>query len=465
MREAVKRRPLDASPTAVYSRRIGNRGQQVDQYCVVVCGLQAGAPGDASAWLPVAAALKLDQGEFARRVLAALPRIVRRNLDRATAERIAQLLQGMHVDARALPDDGQLAYIDCPGTSCGPLPLASLGDFIQPGETYRLHGSMAWQAWPAALDQAPAESASLAFDFDDAAPLPDGESFDATPDAPLTAAVDGAPDDAIAATPDDLPGGSDEEVQDTLSTPSPAEAPNDFGAMSQDTPPPATDYPPPRAMPPPLPAPPSVETPPAAAPPDHADIGTPAVDVDDSARHDELINPPEDDLAPADPDAATPVAPEGGDGAAPARSRGGRVFALLVILGLAGWAYSRWIGDAHTDAPPLATMATSQPGAANARSAALARAASVRNPVPATVPAASVAAPASTPAPAAAASVPAPAATTTALPAAASTPAPAAISAAPSPAASTGSPAIHAGAPAPASTAPASTASPATPPH
>lgn len=433
----------------------------MDQYCVVVCGLQAGAPGDASAWLPVAAALKLDQGEFARRVLAALPRIVRRDLDLATAERIAQLLQGMHVDARALPDDGQLAYIDCPGTSCGPLPLASLGDFIQPGETYRLHGSTAWQAWPAALDQEPTESASLAFDFDDAAPLPDGESFDATPDAPPTANVDDAPDDTVVATPDDLSDSSDEEAQDTLPTPPPAEAPDDFGAMLQDTPPAATDYPPPRAMPPPLPAPPSVETPPTAAPPDHAEIGTPVVDVDDSARHDELINPPEDSLAPTDPDAATPMAPEGGDGAAPARARGGRVFALLVILGLAGWAYSRWTDDAHTDAPPAAA-ATSQPGAASARFAALAHTASVRDSAPATAPAASVAAPASTPA--AAALVPAPAATTAAPPAAASTPAPAATSAAPSPAASTGSPATRASAPVPASTAPASPASTASPP-
>lgn len=122
----------------------------MNQYCVVVCGLQAGTSDEASAWAPVAAALRMEPDEFASRVLAALPRIVRRQLDQATATRIAQLLQGMHVDARALPDDAQLAYIDRDGRSCGPLPQPSLHIFIAPGERYRMQGNHAWETWPAA---------------------------------------------------------------------------------------------------------------------------------------------------------------------------------------------------------------------------------------------------------------------------------------------------------------------------
>lgn len=100
----------------------------------------------------MATALRMEHDEFFRRVVAALPRIVRQQLDRSSAERIAQLLQGLHVDARALPSDEQLVYIERDGSSRGPLPRSALDAFIAPGESYRLHGSLAWQIWPEPLE-------------------------------------------------------------------------------------------------------------------------------------------------------------------------------------------------------------------------------------------------------------------------------------------------------------------------
>ena len=147
----------------------------MDQYCVVVCGLRADALDEASAWAPVAAALRMDETEFARRVVDALPRIVRQQLDRSTAERIAQLLQGMHVDARALPDDAQLVYLERAGSSRGPLPQSALGDFILSGETYRAHGSVEWLPWPPPAEpEASSEGTDV---FDELSPPPIDEAF------------------------------------------------------------------------------------------------------------------------------------------------------------------------------------------------------------------------------------------------------------------------------------------------
>jgi hypothetical protein len=125
----------------------------------------------------------MEHDEFSRRVVAALPRIVRQQLDRSSAERIAQLLQGLHVDARALPGDEELAYIDRDGSSRGPLPRSALDAFIAPGESYRLHGSMAWQIWPEPLEYESSPPPAQAFDEVMAAPV--DEAFAAAPAEPL----------------------------------------------------------------------------------------------------------------------------------------------------------------------------------------------------------------------------------------------------------------------------------------
>ncbi|MGN6705801.1 MAG: hypothetical protein ACTHJO_07065 [Rhodanobacter sp.] len=213
---------------AVYSRRSGYRGPCVDQYCVVVCGLRAGASDEASRWAPVATALRMEHDEFFRRVVAALPRIVRQQLDRSSAERIAQLLQGLHVDARALPSDEQLVYIERDGSSRGPLPRSALDAFIAPGESYRLHGSLAWQIWPEPLEHESSPPPTQAFDEVMAAPVE--EAFAAAPAEP--------PDDepsAVAATsspslPPPLPTASTSPANDAAmpeDQPTPDHAPID----------------------------------------------------------------------------------------------------------------------------------------------------------------------------------------------------------------------------------------------
>lgn len=361
----------------------------MDQYCVVVCGLRAGASDEASAWAPVAAALRMEQDEFARRVLAALPRVVRQRLDLATAERIAQLLQGMHVDARALPDDARLAYIERDGRSRGPLPQSALDMFIEPGEPYRLQGSHAWETWPE------------------------------PPEHETTIAPAQAFDEAVVAPVDELP----------------VEAPADQVEGEAEAPP--TEDNPPASMPP-LPTEPS---PPEAS--------APTLD-DEVMADDALINPAQEeegeDSATAEELAESP-AEAGTD--QPPRSRYGRLLLLLVIAGVAAWAYLHWMADSRVDdTPPPAPVAHASHPADNATTGP----GSTTSVGAAPVPAASAAAAGASPTPAPATSAPAAGGTAT-LPAAASiiTAPAAAASAAPAPASSampataTSAPPAHAG--------------------
>ena len=379
----------------------------MDQHCVVICGLQAGASDDASAWRPVAVALKLDQDDFARRVVAALPRIVRRELDQATAERVAQLLQAMHVDARALPDDRQLAYIDRAGTTRGPLPQSSLDEFIQPGESYRLHGGTAWLPWPAPVDHA-AAATTLPIDLegvDETAPSPTPDDGDISDTPTPTDSAHG--DDGSA--PDELPGSADGELSPAATTPPPADTWNDFGDTAEEPLEAVSGDEAHHAMPPPMPVVPTL--------PDGPETTVPALDNGDSGHDDSLIDPPQETPASDDPESFMPMTPEAVAAAAPAPSRTGRLVVLLVLVGLAAWAYFHWTADTRVSGSP-AVPAAIRPSKSSSGQPA--------TPTPAT----SVAKAASTNRPAAAAStVAAPASTTATLPAAASVPAPATTSA------------------------------------
>jgi len=340
----------------------------VDQYCVVVCGLRAGASDEASTWAPVAAALRMEHDEFSRRVVAALPRIVRQQLDRSSAERIAQLLQGLHVDAHALPGDEELAYIDRDGSSRGPLPRSALDAFIAPGESYRLHGSLAWQIWPEPLEYESSPPPAQAFDEVMAAPV--DEAFAAAPAEPL----------------DDEP-------------PAPA-------AVSASP-----------GLPPPLP---TASSPAAVEPP---------VPGDELATDDALVNPSSDEPV-GEADVAAPPAETTSH--PPRRSRLGRMLLLLALVGVAAWAYLNWGADTHVDdSPPAAAVGHAQPAnsttaaaaaaAATSAAAAPAMAASTPTASASSTPAAATSVPAS----GGTAALPA-AAATTAAPAAASSAAPAA---------------------------------------
>ncbi len=380
----------------------------MDQYCVVVCGLLAGVSDEVSAWLPVATALKLDQAEFERRVVAALPRIVRRDLSQAKAEHIAQVLQAMHVDARVLPDDSQLVYLGRAGTTRGPLPQSSLGDFIQPGESYRLRGDPTWQPWAGAPDPSSAASATRTIEFDhvDDATSPD--------------TMDGA----SATVSDTLPNRTDDEQQQTVPTSPIFDDGNAVSNVAQDTLPGVTDVgdEPHHAMPPPLPEPPS-------APPIDTETTLPTMDADESIHDDELIDPPEETVAPADPDAA--VTPED---AAPRRWRTGRVVVLLVLVALAAWAYRHWMADTRVEESPGAPALIQPPDPAGGQPVAPARVEPGHDPAPTPVSAASVAPATSAPAPAATAAAPT---TANPTPAPAGTTATPPVAAAPAPATST----------------------------
>jgi hypothetical protein len=308
----------------------------------------------------------MEHDEFSRRVVAALPRIVRQQLDRSSAERIAQLLQGLHVDARALPGDEELAYIDRDGSSRGPLPRSALDAFIAPGESYRLHGSLAWQIWPEPLEYESSPPPAQAFDEVMAAPV--DEAFAAAPAEPL----------------DDEP-------------PAPA-------AVSASP-----------GLPPPLP---TASSPAAVEPP---------VPDDELATDDALINPSSDEPV-GEADVAAPPAETTSH--PPRRSRLGRMLLLLALVGLAAWAYLNWGADTHVDdSPPAAAVGHAQPANSTTAAAAAATSAAAAPAMAASTPTASAsstpAAATSVPASGGTAALPA-AAATTAAPAAASSAAPAA---------------------------------------
>ncbi len=388
------------------------------QYCVVLCGLQADAPTASDAWPPVAAALKLDQAEFARRVIAALPLIVRRDLDQTSAERIVGMLQAMHVDARALPDDEHLVYIRHGQAISGPLPQSALGDFIAPGDAYQLRGSTPWLPWPAAVDEVPAP-----------APMPaKGVDVHDSADAavPLDEAIETPADDFID-EPNEVaaPSLADDEhehenMTDAMSIASPAES---FTSRDDAR----------HAMPPPLPEPLSLPDQPsaaeAAASPGPATAEASAADA--RMPGDELDDPSDEASMPSDPEMDLPTAEDASDAAPATRSRGSRLLVLLILAGLAYWAYVHWIANTNTsqppgaaatapppksaatdklDVPPKATLATvAKPAAAASLAAATSAAIAVASSSPAPAASSSAATASGSSAPAAASSATTPA--------------------------------------------------------
>ncbi len=416
----------------------------MDEYCVVVRGLQAGASGDASAWQPVAAALKLDHAEFERRVVAALPRILRNHLDQATAARIAQLMQAMHVNASVLPDDPQMAYIDRAGAICGPLPHSSLADFIQPGESYRLQGDTAWQIWQEA-------STTTKFEFDD---------FDNAMRSPVS--VD-EPANAIPAgdsagvlgdmTPDTLVVDIDAEPSSAISTPPDSHDADDFGTTASAALSTSADDEAHDSFPPP-PVSSSTQHEPVPEPTGDPEAITPTMDAAPSAHDDDLNDPSEDVSTPSDQDIFAPLNTEF---VAPKRSPVGRIVILLVLVVLAIWAYRHWTADTRTGGSPATPAVIQPPAPTDGQPAATGRVIRSND---------AMSTPAST-APAEANSAALPASATTTPATAASAPAPATTGAA-APAESPGTLPVIAGKIMPAPSAPAATSSaakPATPTH
>ncbi|MEO6800370.1 MAG: hypothetical protein ABI178_10580 [Rhodanobacter sp.] len=374
----------------------------MDQYCVVLCGLQAGTSDEAAAWQPVAAALKLDLAEFEQRVVDALPRIVRQDLDQDTANRIAHLLHAMHVDARVLPDDPQLAYIERAGAGFGPLPWSSLGDFIRPGESYRLYGSTTWQPWVVPVVQASVASNDEVGDVDDAPPsasTDDGQvnNMPAPPPADVVS-------ESIDAAAGDTTGGTIDEPQHATTA---SDEPLHFSEI---------------------------------APLEHASHGTASeLDAAAPAHDDDLENPPQPAPEPDAPGAHDSTPAELAETSAPRRSRTGRLVLLVVLAALAVWAYRYWTANTRVAPPPGMVEAIQPSGVDPGRTTPPAR---VVHRVDSTIP------PASPVSAAVAASTPASATTASAPAVAGSTPAPAASASMPAAAASTPAPATSARAPA-----------------
>ena len=444
----------------------------MDKYCVVLCGLQARAPDEAAAWQPVAAALKLDHAEFERRVLAVLPRIVRHDLDQASAERIAQLLQALRVDARVLPDDPHLVYIERAGASCGPLPQSSLGDFIQPGESYRVRGDTTWQPWPDSVELDPAAAAVGFGAVDDA--TPSASTGDETVNEMSFPPPTDVTVEAIEPLADEPPTRTDDEPDYVTPASPSADAADQSSDIAQGEAAANADAELARAMPPLLGS--ASAAAPSSPPESVFDTAAtaPEPDVEVLIRDDGLVKPSRETLSSDLPKAFEPTTSNLAEAAAPKRSHTGWLVMLVVLIALAIWAYHYWTASTDRAAPPAAASTIQPSGAHSGQSTPPARV------VPGDSPSSLVAAPASVaamtpvPAPAATASAPATAGSTSAAsattampPAAASSPAPVTSDPTPATASSSNLPGsagtVISAQPVPAAA--ASTAVPATPAH
>ena len=424
----------------------------MDQYCVVLCGLQAGALHDTAAWQPVANALKLDHAEFERRVVAALPRIVRQDLELTTAERITQVLQALNVDARILPGDSQLAYIERAQASCGPLPYSSLGDFIQPGESFRLHGSTTWQPWPASAEQEIRKMVA-AGDIGEPASPP------ASPEPSLDIrSIQHPQNDVSEAAADEARTGADEAPEDVAPAPPPAEATDDFSDAAQDAVPGGTDDEPHAAMPPPLGTPTTAQREATTAPPEGWQATESTTDAAASPHDDDLINASAATTTSVSADASLAPTSPGTEARPPARSRSGRVAVLLVLVALAIWAYRHWMADTRIEGAPATPVGMLPANTAAGKPATPSRITLGDNAVSAAAPASAVTAETPTVAPAGTSSVPVLASTPTS---AATTPSPATAISAPVPAGTTAIPLAPSTTPAPATSSATAVATPA----
>lgn len=311
----------------------------MNQYCVVLCGLRAGVSDVAATWSPVATALKLDPDEFAQRVIATLPMIVRRNLDQSAAERIAELLLAMHVDARALPDDEQLVYIRHAETTCGPLPHSALADFIRPGDAYRIRGNSTWLPWPTPTIEADDSMA-------DGVPTVDADELTAAAAAP--GFTDESTDDAAPwPTASDHSERIDTPTEESLAS---SVVTND-GEPHQVLPPALPD----------MPASPQPSQPPISVAEPEPDAAV--AEVDAPIAGNALIDPT--DEAPNEGDSEDAIEPPTNEAAETApnpRSGATRLIVLLLVAGAAYWAYSHWYADTRAEKTPVATSQSTKLG-------------------------------------------------------------------------------------------------------
>jgi len=116
-------------------------------FCVILSGRFQDDRDDASVWAPIIADFELDEANFAQQVLAAMPLIIRQNLDELAAEQLAEKLHAYGVGARVEPDDAELAYFEREGSIRGPVPLSALRKFIRSQELYRLRSEQDWKVW------------------------------------------------------------------------------------------------------------------------------------------------------------------------------------------------------------------------------------------------------------------------------------------------------------------------------
>ena len=153
------------------------RGKPVHRFCVILSGMLPDYSGKPEAWnAVVSSAYGHSDDEFRQRVHARMPLIVKRDLDEQSAELMCRSLCSLGAVAIVRADNGQTVYLQRNAQTLGPLPLASVSDFAQLGDSYRLQEEVEWRRWSRAV----AVTASLPLDAYDTQ-IPFVTTSDATP--------------------------------------------------------------------------------------------------------------------------------------------------------------------------------------------------------------------------------------------------------------------------------------------
>ncbi|WP_430391440.1 hypothetical protein [Dyella sp. 20L07] len=128
----------------------------MDHRCLVLSGRLLDGQDPATVHARMAAAFGMELNGFRERVFERAPLIIRRGLDAATADAQVTQLRSMGVEADALPDSDQLAWLRRDGQIRGPLPADALARYGEPGDQWCHDGGQTWFAWqPASGEGAP----------------------------------------------------------------------------------------------------------------------------------------------------------------------------------------------------------------------------------------------------------------------------------------------------------------------
>lgn len=165
-------------------------GRSVHRFCIILSGLSPEHAGNQAAWRAVmTSAYGPHDDAFGQRVHERLPLMVKRDLDQSSADAMVHSLRALGAIVTVAGDESQTVYLQRQARTLGPLPLASVSDFAQRGDLYRLHDDVEWHPWSGSVAPATLSTPTSADLYDTQMPFeiasqhtPDG--WDTPPPVP-----------------------------------------------------------------------------------------------------------------------------------------------------------------------------------------------------------------------------------------------------------------------------------------